>query len=127
MNDAAFAFVKKGFDESIESNLVPMPSPDENAKSDIAAEEKQEAKSDSTKGRKTSARKSAKPISRSRESDHLVSVSTRIPSSLFADLKTVALKRQLANEKPNSIQEIVTQAAENWLIRNTGKKSRLLE
>lgn len=116
INDAAFAFVKEGFDEPSESNLLAMPAATQEPKPHVEIPRKKKAKSESPK---PSTRKS-RPTAPDRKSDHLVSVSTRMPSSLFADLKTLALKRQLANETPNSIQEIMTLAAEDWLKKSTG-------
>lgn len=114
-SDAAFAFVKGGFEQPPKTNLVTMPKTEQ-------VVEPEETKP--VEPPKKSKPKSEKPISKpkaaknSNESDHLVSVSTRMRSGLFADLKKEALLRQLDNQTPNSLQEILTEAAEEWMKKN---------
>ena len=83
-SDAAFAFVKGGFEQPPKTNLVTMSKTEQVVKPE-------ETKPDEPP--KKSKPKSEKPISKPKaaktsiESDHLVSVSTRMRAGLFADLK----------------------------------------
>lgn len=111
MNDAAFAFVKGGdFEQPSKTNLISMPKTEEVAKPD------EPPKRSKPKPEKSVSK--PKPAKTSNESDHLVSVSTRMRAGLFADLKKEALLRQLGNQTPNSLQDILTEAAEEWMKKN---------
>jgi hypothetical protein len=44
-----------------------------------------------------------------------VPLTTRIRSDLATALKRASLERQLANEKPNTVQDILEEALEPWL------------
>lgn len=114
MNDAAFAFVKEGLSESkvtkpkprIEPNLSPQKAKPNNPPKVAPQKPTQTAKPPLVK----------KPAGTG--PTHLVSVSTRLPASVYAQLKRAALLRQLDDREPSSIQQIITLASEDWLRRN---------
>lgn len=114
-SDAAFAFVKGGFEPQHKTNLVSMPKTEEAVRPEESKPVEPPKKTKPKSEKQISKPKAAKT---SNESDHLVSVSTRMRAGLFADLKKEALLRQLANQTPNSLQEILTEAAEEWMRKN---------
>lgn len=120
MSEAAFAFVKQGFEDPNKSNLPAMPKPEEKKQNGQPVEKKPSApKQTRPQKKKDSAPRTGESKSVNRLADHLVSVSTRMPSSLFSDLKKEALTRQLANQTPHSLQQILIDAANDWLKRNS--------
>jgi len=112
MNDAAFRFVKEGFEEKPKLAEVPPPA---KPKAEIPPAKPKAADEAPAKRRKPKPKPEPAPAA---TVEHLLPLSTRMRASLLADLKKEGLRRQLAEKSPHTLQDILAEAAEEWLRKN---------
>jgi len=126
INDAAFTFVKQGFQEPTTNvvDIKPAVTPVESKSQAAAKPEPQpdpQPKSESKTQPSSRPEKKKTPVKPKLEelSDHRVPLSTRMRAGLVAEIKREGLRRQLAGTEPQTVQAILEEAAEQWLKRNS--------
>jgi len=122
INDAAFSFVKQGFEEP-GANVVdikPTSTPVE-AKPQPAAKPEPQPEPEVKAQPTPRPEKKKAPIKPKLAEipDHRVPLSTRMRAGLVAEIKREGLRRQLAGTEPQTVQAILEEAAEQWLKRNS--------
>lgn len=126
INDAAFTFVKQGFQEPTTNvvDIKPAVPPVVSKTPPAAKPEPQpdpQPKSESITQPPSRPEKKKAPIKPKLEElpDHRVPLSTRMRAGLVAEIKREGLRRQLAGTEPQTVQAILEEAAEQWLKRNS--------
>jgi hypothetical protein len=97
------------------TRTIELPS---STKSDVAALTP-EAVPTRERQRRPRASETARPESDELLDKMLVPVTTRLPNGLVQSLRRLCLEQKIHHAKPDSIQEVVHAALEEWLLKRT--------